>query len=358
MPDRRDDVATFAQRFRELGGTMRPRAPFYERLCAIIAERHDVAAVLGAAPPQQQVPVLLLAALHDQVLADPEGELAAWYPTATERPRTDDPTDALVRHCRRHDAALRHAMATRSTQTNEVGRCATLLPALGLVAAAVGPIALVDVGTSAGLNLRFDHYAYRFEPGGEVGRGDATVVLTAGTRGPIAVPDALPRVTARIGIDRSPINPHDDAETRWLEACVWPDQADRFHRLERAIDVARAVPADVRVADAVEGLAPAVTDARVAGGHPVVMSSWVLGYLTPERRVAFVAELDRIGAAADLSWVLAESPLRTPELPHHPTVADDERTSLALITWRDGVRADRHLGVAHPHGYWLHWADG
>ena len=60
--------------------------------------------------------------------------------------------------------------ATRSTQTNEIGRCALLLPAFGLVAAEVGALAHLDVGTSAGLNLLLPRYRYRYEPGGEVGR--------------------------------------------------------------------------------------------------------------------------------------------------------------------------------------------
>ena len=87
--------------------------------------------------------------------------------------------------------------------------------------------------------------------------------------------------------------------------------------------------------------------------HPIVTTTWVLNYLSPTERRAFVDALDACGRRRDLSWVFAESPVLVPEL---PTVdARTSTTALVLVRWRKGRRTARHLAQCHPHGYWLHW---
>ncbi len=110
----------------------------------------------------------------------------------------------------------------------------------------------------------------------------------------------------------------------------------------------------MRAGDAVDDLA--ATIALVAGhGHPVVLNTWVLNYLSDQQRHAYVAELDRLGASSDLSWIFAEMPSLVSGLP----VPDDPdrayRTVVTLVRWRDGVRRVDHLADAHPHGSWMHW---
>jgi len=88
-----------------------------------------------------------------------------------------------------------------------------------------------------------------------------------------------------------------------------------------------------------------------------VTTSWVLNYLPADRRASFVDALDAIGERRDLSWIIAESPAQTPEIPHsnHRRGRQLGLTELSLVTWRKGIRVDRHLGTCHPHGYWIHW---
>jgi hypothetical protein len=342
-----------AEHFRRFALSTRTRAPLYAQLSAQIADDPATARLLLHAPPLQRLPVLLFAAVHALLLEMPDEPLAAYYPNLTANPASGDPYPAFRAFCAAHEPQLAGTLANRATQTNEVGRCALFLPALGLVADEVGPLALVDVGASAGLNLLLDRYSYRYEPGGDVAPGTA-VTLVCGTRGVVPVPASVPAVLDRIGIDRNPIDVRDEAAARWLEACVWPDQADRFHRLRAAITLARADPPPVVVGDAIGGLASAIAE-RTGGGHPVVMNSWVMSYLTHEDRVAFVAELDRIGGTRDVSWVSVEAPGQTSGLPAPPGRADDETTVVTLTRWRDGGRTTDHVATAHPHGFWLHW---
>lgn len=347
-----------ARRFEATATAAHPRAPLYAQLCRGIAGRPELVRLLSHAPAEQRQPVLLLACVHDLLLRSPDQPLAQWYGSLSTSPRRPDdpallPSFAAFVESRRPD--LVELLGTRRTQTNEVGRCALFLPALGLLAHDVGELALVDVGTSAGLNLLLDRYRYHYRPGGDVG-GPSTVVITTGTRGAVPVPGALPTLAARCGIDISPLDVTDPDSARWLEACCWPDQADRFQRLHAAIELARADPPELLAGDAVESIAAVV--ARLAPrGHPVVTNSWALNYLGADRQRRFVSELDRVATTVDLSWVFVESPRQTPELPWPVgEERDPALTHLVLVEWRGGRRSVQHLATCHPHGFWMHWA--
>lgn len=134
---------------------------------------------------------------------------------------------------------LRATMLTRATQTNEPARCAALLPALATID---GPLALVEVGTSAGLCLYPDRYGYDYD-GRPVGP-PSPVQLRCTTSGPVPVPTALPEVVARIGIDLNPLDVTDPDDLAWLRALVWPGpvEAERLQRLDAAAAIAAQEP--------------------------------------------------------------------------------------------------------------------
>jgi hypothetical protein len=349
--------------FTSLAETSLPRAPLNAALSRAIAADPDLYRLMRHAPPTQRNPVLLLACLHASLLDDPAHPLVEWYPNLTPGPRpADDPALASVLggFVAERTPAIIAMLRTRSTQTNEVGRSAMFLVAFGVLADEVGPLGHLDVGTSAGLNLLLDRFAYRFHPRDDASELTAVgppspAVLTVSTEGRPPIPATIPTIAARSGIDRRPIDVTDDDEARWLEACVWPDQTDRFERLRAAIDLARDRPPQILAGDAVDTLERGVQ--AVGGpGHPVITNSWVLNYFTSDQRRAYLTELDRIGTARDLSWVWFESPQLTPELPAPDTeLADASQTVLSLARWRGGRRTVEHLAVCHPHGYWLHW---
>jgi hypothetical protein len=353
-----------AERFRNFGGaSTHSRAPLYSRISRAVADDREVLALLQHAPEQQQLPVLLFAGVHFLLLGGLGQSLAAHYPNLSPTPGGGDPAEQFCRFALEHGDELSAVIAARSTQTNEIGRCAQFLPPLAMLSEEVGELAHVDVGTSAGLNLLLPRYSYRYTADGSsrpihvdgIDSGD-TVLLECATRGPVPVPAIMPRITASVGLDRDPIDVLDDDEVRWLEACVWPDQADRFARLVAAIALARRHPPVVRQGDAVADLA-ATVDSVAHLGHAVVTNSWVLNYLPDDVRLAYVAELDLLGAAKDISWIIAESPAQTIGLPVPTTDEPEEITVVSLVRWRDGRRTVQRLATTHPHGYWLHWED-
>jgi hypothetical protein len=135
--------------------------------------------------------------------------------------------------------AVRSIMLTHSTQTNEPGRCATLLPVLAQLPQ---PLALIEVGASAGLCLLADHYGYDY--GGhlvcakqaEGGRPIFTCAVNRAT----PLPRAMPQIVWRAGLDLNPLNPTDPSQVGWLETLVWPEQTQRLTNLRAALRIAAA----------------------------------------------------------------------------------------------------------------------
>ena len=350
----RELVHDLAQRFSDFAKSFEKGAPLYSRIAARVANEPAVLDVMSVAPIAQRIPVLLFASAHYLLLDDRDHELAQHYPNIASTAPTGDVADLFVGFVLERADAMKELLANRSTQTNEIGRCNWFLFPFAMLDTEVGPLAQVDVGSSAGLNQLFPNLGFDLTPGGFIGDSNDLTIACDITGAPPVVTDR-PQVIWSMGLDAKPIDVRNDAEVRWLEACVWPDQVERFDRLQRAIALARHHNIVVEQGDAVDDVAQAIERAA-KHGHPVVTTSWVLNYLSPERRIAFVNELERVGSERDLSWVIAESPWETPELPGHRG-SDELITVITLVTWRQGQRAVQRLATTHPHGQWIHWGN-
>ncbi len=181
-----------------------------------------------------------------------------------------------------HWEQVRAVVLGRMTQTNEVRRCAVLLPVL---AALEGPLALVEVGASAGLCLYPDRYRYSFDGGAPLGPRESPVLLECATRGLVPVPGRVPEVVWRAGLDLNPLDAGDGEDMRWLESLVWPGYThrERTWRLRAAASVVAADPPLLVRGDLLEGLAGLVAKAP-AGATVVVFHSAVAAYLSEQER--------------------------------------------------------------------------
>ncbi len=343
--------------FRAFAATTARRAPLYSRLSAGVARSPVLPGLFADAPEPARVPVNLFAAVHFLLLADPGQPLARFYPNLAAAPDETDPVPAFLDFCAANAAELRRLLATRLPQTNEVGRAALLLAGLGRLGGR--RLGLLDIGASAGLNLLLDRMAFADGRGNRLGESSVVVECAVrgarpGARGPHGLAEALPLLDDRLGLDANPVDLTDPDQARWLEACVWPDQADRFRRLRAAVELFGSRPAPVVAGDAVADLGRCL--GRLAGTEPAVMTSWALCYLEPERQLAFVAGLERAGSERDLAWIWVEAPNRVGVLPVPQQLAGDDATWLGITTWRDGSRSDQLLARCHHHGYWLDWA--
>jgi len=287
----------------------------------------------------------LLGAVHGLVLAGEVPELAAFYPSVGG---TWDPVlgwEAFEQVLESHAGEIR-SLLTQPPQTNEVGRSAALYGGLlQLVAAVPLPVRLFEIGASAGLNLRADHFRYVAD-GTSYGPADSPVVFESAWSG--RVPTVELRIAERVGCDIAPVNPLTEEGARTLTSYVWPDQADRLQRLRGALAIANQVPADVRKEDAVSF----VRGLEVSEVHVTVLwHSIMWQYLSRPDRAAIEQRLQQLGAQATESTPLAHLYLEP-----HRLGPDSWVYQVAIETWPDGNR--RILGTAAPHGQAVVWGAG
>lgn len=289
-----------------------------------VADDEEVLAWLSALPPVKQQPNLVFAA-------------ARWH--GAEAP---GPYAGLRRVLLLDGPRVRETILSRATQTNEAGRMATLLPALALVP---GPVALVEVGASAGLCLYPDRWEHDWSPLGEL-RGSGGPTLHSHPFAPFPVPTRHPDIRWRAGADLNPLDVTDPDARAWLANLVWPEQEERLQRLEAAIEVARADPPELRRGDLFELLPGLLADAG-RRGTPVVQHTAVIAYLAPERRRDFEEMMRGLVADGECHWISNEAPnVLTGVTATAPNLRDDR-----FVLGLDG----RAVAWTHGHGRDFGW---
>ncbi len=282
-----------------------------------------------------------LGAVHRIVLEGRSPALAGHYPSAGGQPG-DGAEAAFLATVEEHAAEIDRRIED-GVQTNEVGRSAVLVGGYAAVARRTHlPLRVLEVGASAGLNLRWDHYAY------DTGRGvtgdpDSPVRFAGLWEGePPELPAAFD-VAERAGCDRNPVDATTPEGRLTLLSYVWPDQLERVRRLEAAIGVARRVPATVEEADADDWVARRLAEPR-PGMATVVVHSIVAQYLSAAQRRRFRQALAEAGqratGAAPLAWLRLEP--------------GGERAELRLTTWPHGD--ERLLATSGYHGGPIWWS--
>lgn len=338
----RDDFAS-ACRF-QAGWCEKLGSPIYQSILLALAEDVEGA---GRAWPQLApfaqdagrtlLPLRFLAGVHRMVLTGELPELARYYPSAGGTAESSGAAEAFLRAAETHTIAI-----PERVQTNEIQRCCALLPGLLEIARRARlPLRLLEIGCSAGLNLRWDRYRYA-TPAGTWGEADSPVEFANVYAGEAAgmregMGDARVTIAERRGCDLNPIDPTSANGRLDLLSFVWPGQSERFRLLDRAIELARRVPARVDRESAAEWLTARLAE-PAEGAVTVVFHSIVMLYLTPEQR-AEVAEIVR--AAGERAT--AEAPLARLAMEN-----GGEEAEVSLEYWPGGER--RLIAEAGFHG--------
>jgi hypothetical protein len=311
------EASALAARYRRFAShEARGRSPLYEALAESVAADPALLDFLLGLPEAKRQPNLLLASVR----------VLHGLPANAE---------ALRRSVLHAPGALADFMLAHATQTNEPARCATLLPVL---AALPQPLALIEVGASAGLCLLPDFYAYYY--GGTVLRpqaGDPPVFTCRAGPG-VPLPAALPQVVWRAGLDLNPLDAADPEQRAWLEALVWPEQAARLSGLRGALDIAARERPPVHQGDLLGGALEALCRTTPAGIHPVIFHTAVLAYVPDQAdRAAFGRRAMALG-----TWIANEAPGILPG-----TIAPPGRFVLS-VNGKPRAHTD-------PHGAALDW---
>jgi hypothetical protein len=322
-------------------------SPFTGLLMEVLAARLDTSTQVGqrilawmgdTGPTGDLVPLRLAGALHALVLRDATPELAALYPP-NALPTADALWAALSPILETQQDAIQPFL-DNAPQTNEVGRAGPLMVGLMIIAREARlPIALYEVGASAGLNLNLDKFSYDL---GGVPAGDPTsgVRVAPEWKGDPPLGGAV-RIASRRGVDLAPLSAENPADREKLMAFVWADQTERLARLAAALDIAQTYPVRVDQGDAAEWVEETLSPEPVAAVTRVLYHTVAFQYFPPATQARLSEHIRQVGARATVAgpfaWLRYES---DPEF--HGAM------SLRLTLWPGGK--ERVLGIGHAHG--------
>jgi hypothetical protein len=325
-------------------------SPLYERLLYRAADDveaggpiWDVLEGHGADPPGSMLQLRLMGAVHRLVLNGEAPVLARFYPSVGGEADLDRAWPAFRELVGEHRKRLAEEI-NAPVQTNEVGRSMALLGGFLTVAKRTGlPLRALEVGASAGLNLRFDDYLYSDSPTGlSWGPGDSRVRFVdfiAEGRPPLEV---RATVADRRGCDANPLDPASELDRLLLTSFVWADQVERFEALRAALELAGRRPVTVEQQDAGEWAERQLRAVR-PGLATVIFHSLVIQYLSDATRERLIAAIEAAGRRASeqapLAWLRME-------------LGGDE-ADVRLSVWPSGE--ERLVARAGYHGRPVRW---
>lgn len=329
-------------------------SPMYADLLARVADDLEAggpsATVLRGyedVPGPSALGLRLAGSVHRLVLERRAGALAAYYPSVGGTWEPEGGSAAFLTLLDERPEAVREWL-DRPPQTNEVGRSAALLAGLLALTDALGdvPVRLLEIGSSAGLNLLADRFRYRTDDGRTAGPDDSPVLLDGAWVGDVPLHAPWPRVVERLGSDVMPIDVATTEGRLALTAYVWPDQVARHERLRGALALAADTPLDVRRA----GAAQAVDDLVLRDGCLTVLWHSVMWqYLDRAEQDRVRARIEELGAAASPEAPFAHLLLE----PTRRTADSQHEFLLVLETWPSGTR--QVLASAGGHGIPTRW---
>jgi hypothetical protein len=340
-------LSNLSTRFSSFADWCVDTSPLYERLSRGVADDDELLALAAEAPGDRSPPHLLFASAQYLLFDGADHPLAAYYPSVTDDPADGDPFPDFREFCLEYEEEIRTLLRSRRTQTNAVRRTAALLPAFERVSRRVDgePLALVEVGPSAGLNLAWDRYAYDYGEAGRHGPPDADVVIDSALRGDRTppFPESFPSVHSRVGIDLNPLDVTNPEDVNWLRALVWPEHGDRQELLRRAARATARDPPRLVAGDAVEALPEVVDD--IPEDVPVcVFDTQVRYQFTAEMRAAFDDAVASLAAERELHSLSGDE-----------AVPDEEAIYLTHTTFDGGVPRSEKIAAYQQHGRWLRW---
>lgn len=327
-------------------------APFTSDLCRVLDKRLDETSAFGrrvAAWPSDSlwpdlVPLRCTAALNNLVRTGRAPTLAAFYPPHT--PGDDDAFwGAISATIAEHDAEMT-AFLNSPPQTNEVVRSAVLLGGFLTIAAATNkPLALYELGASAGLNLLFDRYVYDLDDGRKWGDAKSPVRIGSPWSGAAPALDTKLEIVSRAAVDLKPVDARSHEDRERMLAYIWPEQTERLRRIEPALDMVAASDLVVQASDALQWLKTVAAGPPPEGVCRVIFHSVFFQYLPADLRDALRKEITALGeratTRAPLAWLSMESG------------ADRMSCELRLALWPGSER--RKLADVDWHGRWARW---
>ena len=321
-------------------------SPLYERLSMAIAKDPELLSLAAQCRKGERIPNLLFGAVHYLLLKGFSHPVSRFYKSlGGSFDSREDPYAEFRSFCSKHVESIQSLIAVRMVQTNEVSRCAGLMPAFVTVAKRLPAksLYLVDIGASAGLNLFWDHYGYNY---GDLQCGDRSspVQINCAVKGTTVppLPASFPHIAGRIGLDLNPLDVRAPENALWLRALIWPEHERRADLLGKAIAVVRQQPPRLLAGNGVELLGEIMS---VVPADSVLCAGRIFTQLSEEERDRLSVAVSEYGRSRDVGLVSIR-----------PRGGDVSEIRLTLFI--DGYRTDAGIAYFQNHGEWIEWLGG
>lgn len=343
-----DRISESFKEFARLLTTGAVTSTIYLDLASKISKDSDLLDLSRNVLPGQLIPNMLFGAVHYLLLQDNNKyhPLTEYYPTlGGSNSKITDIFPLFKQFCQNNRTELISIIQTRRVQTNEIRRCALFIPGYEIVSQLNQrqPLSVIEIGASAGLNLNFDLYWYKYSNDSKVGLKSSNVELTCEIRGNTSppIPKKLPVIATKIGIDLNPLDITNNEDKLWLQALIWPEHVERFEILDKAINIAQSNPPKILKGDGLALLDQALTEC-LPNSTICIIHSFTLNQFSEEHRQEFYNKLKAEGKkrpiyVLSLEWLNSKKPL------------------LSLDIYQEGQRSEKTLAYGESHGNWLEW---
>ena len=321
-------------------------SPLYFHVANQVSKDDELIELASFCKKGQPMPNLFFAAVHFLLLNNTSEELAYYYHSINKAYKSNLPFDLFKEFCLDNRAEIIKLQRTRIVQTNALNRTAYLMPILSHLYGGQ-QINIVDVGTSAGLNLNMDKYEFHYND--KYTFGDSAVKIRSEIR-----EGQLPEFTEKvllnhkIGIDQHPLDLNDKENEKWLKALIWADLTERLERLEKAITIAKKEKLDLRKASKIAEFETILQS--VDSSLPIVVyHTHVLYQFKLEQREQFWNLIDDIGSKRELTYIAAEGS------PIFKTDYKRKGVLVELNQYTSGKKKTRVLAETNGHANWIKW---
>ena len=338
-----DTNALLSERFRQFARReCRGSSSLYEHLAERIADDAELLRLAAHSSGGQPVPNLFLGAVHYLLLGGIRHPAAEYYPSLVDDPR--EPTEAFVEFkafCERYAHEIIPILKNKLVQTNEVRRCAYLYPSFCHIYKVTGkPLALIEIGTSAGLQLLWDQYSYSYRTGRTYGARQSPLEIDADIRG-ASFPflfEQSPPVTSRIGLDLHINRIADPENYLWLRALIWPEHQERVRCFERAAACLSGQPLELIEGDGV-ALLPSVASGAAKDATLCIFHTHVANQIPRESKLELEEQIRALGLQRDVFHL-------------YNNMWDGD---LHLDYFLEGRQFKNTIAKTDGHGRWFEW---
>lgn len=338
------DIAEIAVRFENFAVyECKDSSQLYEFLSLKIAENEEILTLCLEARQGQPIPNLLFGAVHYLLFKGKSHPLQAYYPSLTNSAKeiTDETFSCFKDFCQLYKNEIIPLLKDKLVQTNEVRRCAYLYPTFSLIYEKTKqPLALIEIGTSAGLQLLWDEYSYTYGMDKTYGNKNSSVRITSEIKGSNLpkLPSESPPVASKVGLDLHVVNLRDAEDYLWLKALMWPEHAERLTLFEAATKCYQESPVELIEGDGI-ALLKAVIKTIPRDTTLCVFHTHVANQIPEELKYKLLDKIKEIGSKRDVFHL-------------YNNMWDRK---LHLDYYLDGVEYNETIGETDGHGRWFEW---